>query len=199
MAASETIVFKEKDTTHFLNNYYPSPIEKDGRIWRNAYEYFGHCYSSYLAERGCMEYELDRTQIHQYSSTVMKHVLDEKFKNKELQEKLLETGDARIVFKTHSSTFWGINSELCRASFNELGQLLMKKRDELRDIETYIPPHCMVCKEQFSGDTTGWAVVCPTCYDNNNVIFEYMEPNYTNNNSTKDSSKDSDSDSDMGF
>lgn len=57
------------------------------------------------------------------------------FLNIELREKLLATGDAKLIEgNTWGDTFWGVDSR--KGGYNHLGRILMQVR---KDVEEYLP------------------------------------------------------------
>jgi len=62
---------------------------------------------------------------------VMREVIAQKFDDPDLQERLLATGEARLVEgNTWGDTFWGVCGGV---GLNNLGLLLMERRQQLRD------------------------------------------------------------------
>jgi len=63
--------------------------------------------------------------------SIMEDLLKQKFSQKELKNKLLETGNLELIEgNNHGDTFWGqVNGQ----GENMLGKLLMKIRDEIRE------------------------------------------------------------------
>ena len=68
-----------------------------------------------------------------YRVEAMKKVLDYKFQDAILREKLLATGDAELIeANTWHDTYWGVNTWTGQGH-NMLGILLMKVREELKE------------------------------------------------------------------
>lgn len=79
----------------------------------------------------CPKIQVPRDQWDDVRIAMMKRALWEKFKDLEMREKLLDTGDTLLVeHNTWNDVFWG----QCRfEGRNELGSLLMKLRRYLRE------------------------------------------------------------------
>ncbi len=60
----------------------------------------------------------------------MKEVLNKKFQNPELKEKLLSTGTAILIEDSKTDNFWGIGKK--GEGKNMLGKLLMEIREQYK-------------------------------------------------------------------
>ena len=78
----------------------------------------------------------------------MYKVLQAKFLDEELKEKLLETGDAVLIEESKTDAFWGIGKK--GTGKNMLGKLLMKIRNELK-CEPLEPLECQIPKKRWCG------------------------------------------------
>jgi ribA/ribD-fused uncharacterized protein len=130
----------------FLSNFEPVKIEFEGRIYpstENAYQaakimdfqrdYFVSCSSSNAKSKW-------KTFIPKYSAAkwdeikldIMEKVSIEKYKNPELKQKLLGTGDKYLEESNFwQDVFWGVDYKL--GGRNELGKLLMKIREGIKN------------------------------------------------------------------
>lgn len=136
-----------RDEYFFLSNMYPSLI-KIGElkvqcseilyqvlkvIDRDAKEILtdgiinGHIKNGYEAKKIARLCKLPKSD--EYKIMCMRIALEYKFKNKELADMLIHTGDLELVeYNTWGDTFWGV----CDGKgSNVLGNLLMEKRKEL--------------------------------------------------------------------
>lgn len=128
----------------FLSNLYPSPMVIDGRYYQTVEHAFHaakakneedaklvrQCESASQAKRLGKQMPV-RDNWEEIQLTVMKRLLLVKFcANRQLSKKLLETGDAPIVYSNNDGDwYWGKfqgNGE------NNIGTLLMQVRDILR-------------------------------------------------------------------
>ena len=132
-----------KGQYRFLSNFYCSPVEFEGRLWRSV----EHAYQA--AKSGDDEVRdqvwrmfkpgdakrFGRTIFlrHDWEEVklgVMLRLLETKFSVDPLRTSLLQTGDEELVEGNDwGDTFWGI----CRGQGqNHLGKMLMQVRSELR-------------------------------------------------------------------
>ena len=129
----------------FLDNRFPAPLTVDGESYLcaeaafqasktndpNQRASFRACSGEKAREKGAKlqpdaAWEARKTDI-------MRAVLAAKFRQAPaLREKLLATGQARLICFSNKDTFWGVNS-YTRAGENILGQLLMELRTQLRE------------------------------------------------------------------
>lgn len=138
----------------FLSNYYPSKIVYDVddgyTMYAKTVEHGFHA-----AKTLSMEEELDilaantpgqakrlgrkctlRPDWENVKDDVMRTLLRKKFAIPELRDKLLATGDAKLIEgTTWHDNYWGVCScEKCGGrGKNRLGELLMEIREELRE------------------------------------------------------------------
>lgn len=137
------IEFNSHETEYgFLSNFYPCPVEYNGMRFKSAeaafqsqkdpskqeeFEQYSASESKYYGRKG----EL-RPDWEQVKDQIMADVLMAKFsQNPALVEKLVETGNEKLVEKTWwHDTYWGIcDCERCRCrGQNKLGELLMELR-----------------------------------------------------------------------
>lgn len=129
-----------------LSNFWPVEIEFEGRIYpstENAYQaakvmdfqrdYFVSCSASNAKSKW-------KQFIPMYSAAkwdkikldVMEKVSIEKYKNPELRQKLLDTGDKYLEETLWwQDTFYGVDYKL--GGQNKLGKLLMKIRENIKN------------------------------------------------------------------
>lgn len=136
----------------FLSNFYPSPIEYNGRIWPTVEHAFQAAKvdvetaekifqattpgeAKRFGRQGKMRDDWDVVRID-----VMRECLRSKFlNNSELKQKLLDTGDAILIEgTTWHDNYWGVCScDKCRnkgiPGKNMLGILLMEVREEAKN------------------------------------------------------------------
>ena len=130
----------------FLSNFYMTKVEYDGSIYPSSEHAYQAAKTTDLKDREWIcsskspaEAKKRGKELHiredwdSVKVQIMEQILKSKFKNKELQQKLLDTGNAKLVEGNWwGDTFWGF----CRGKGeNMLGQLLMKIREELVDHE----------------------------------------------------------------
>lgn len=130
----------------FLSNAYPAPVMYAGLTFLNAEAaYQAMKYPDQeTREQFCdldaweakqfgreLEQKPDWAEWNQKKEEVMLAIVTAKFhQNPELQEKLLETGDA-ILVQGSSDSFWGV-SRKTGAGENRMGAILMHVREELK-------------------------------------------------------------------
>lgn len=128
----------------FLSNFWMQPVEYDGAVYpcnesafqaakcldskdRKPFETMGPSDAKRAGRRVKLRSDWESVKI-----SVMTDIVRKKFApGSGLAEKLLATGDAQLIEgNTWNDTFWGV----CRGrGRNELGKILMKVRDELRE------------------------------------------------------------------
>ena len=131
------------DDYDFLSNFHFSPIEVDGRVYPTvehafqAAKTFDQTQRQAIAEAatpGAAKRRGRRVQLRpdweQVKVGIMEELVRLKFTtHADLREKLLATGDAELVEGNNwNDRFWGVCGGLGR---NELGQILMRIREEL--------------------------------------------------------------------
>ena len=127
----------------FLSNFYSHPLVFDGVEYSNAEAAFqaqsaadkgskrkfarlsgikSKAYSRHIVQRDDWD---EHTQ-----DSVMRDVLAAKFKDKELAEKLCNTGDEKLInMNQFRDDYWGVTM---RGGRNKLGLMLMELRDKLQ-------------------------------------------------------------------
>ena len=143
-----TIFFDE--TQHFwLSNFSSFAIEWRGRLWataEHAYqaakfmygrdeisEKIRNCRSAYDAKALAHSYtDIDCPDSEEsFKLGNLEDILWFKIKqHKYIQDKLFETGNCELIYKSNSDTYWGIGENLNGA--NMFGKLWMRLRDELK-------------------------------------------------------------------
>ncbi|MDU3181734.1 MAG: NADAR family protein [Lachnospiraceae bacterium] len=141
----EKIIFSENEYA-FLSNAFKTPIEFRNHLYSNAEAAFQSLKT--IDESAIPQFftTLDaheakmlgrklplRFDWEEVKEDIMYDVCRCKFvQNLGLRQKLLDTGDAVLEQKTSNDTFWGtVNGK----GENKLGKILMKIRNELREIE----------------------------------------------------------------
>lgn len=135
---------------NFLSNFYPSPITIDSITYPTIEHAFQAAKTrSFLkrigiskldtpgkAKRAGRQVEL-RSDWEKIKDQVMYDCLKEKFKNPDLKEKLLATGNEELIEgTTWHDNYWGnCTCDKCKniEGKNILGKLLMKLREELQN------------------------------------------------------------------
>ena len=137
---------------NFLSNFYPSivTLDEDKTLFGESFNYptVEHAFQAakaldktnrlfVLGSRSPGEAKKRGGKVNplrdgwdQYRLQVMEELLKKKFQDKVLAQKLLDTGNAKLVEgNTWGDRYWGV----CRGQGqNHLGILLMKIRDEIR-------------------------------------------------------------------
>jgi ribA/ribD-fused uncharacterized protein len=144
---TEIRFYRANEPYGFLSNLYVCPVTLEGRTFRSAEDayQFGKPKDPAVAEwlmaapapRFCaqaahalLRYDI-RPDWQEVRVERMRAVIKAKFThNPELRQKLLETGDARLVEASPTDTFWGIGKR--ETGKNMLGLLLMELREQLR-------------------------------------------------------------------
>lgn len=143
MATEKNVISNFRGDYFFLSNFYPCKVEFEGMSFPCAEAAFQAAKTEDISCREKLSQMDTPTKAKRYGRKVplregyeeikvslMETVLRSKFSDKELQEKLLSTGDSILMEgNTWGDRFWGtVKGE----GKNQLGQLLMKIRDELR-------------------------------------------------------------------
>ena len=148
-SSSEPICFYNKDEKYYeFTNFFPSPIELDGKQWPTTEHYFqaqkfiGTSLVEVIRQkrwaRDVFEFaqkpdiacqrrkDWDKVKIQ-----VMKRALVAKFtQHDSLCQLLVDTGTRKLVERSPYDTFWGDGGD--GSGKNQLGKLLMEVREELR-------------------------------------------------------------------
>ena len=134
-----------KDKYRFLSNFYFSSVEFDNVV----YPTLEHAYQASKTKSSKWRrriLNLDGpgkakkfvrqenfpfdSDFHNKKIEIMEMLVREKFKNNNLKQQLLETGDSYIEeTNEHKDDFWGVYKG---KGENNLGKILMKIRDELK-------------------------------------------------------------------
>ena len=138
-----TIIDRFMGKYWFLSNFYPAPVEMDGKLWPTVEHAYQACKTNdpvvrgriliapkpgtakYLGQRVRLRENWDEMKLD-----VMKILVSRKFKELELARKLLATRDAQLVEGNYwGDAFWGVYNG---AGENHLGRILMEVRKELQ-------------------------------------------------------------------
>jgi len=139
--------YRAVGTYGFLSNLYKKPVEFEGRVFptsEHAYQ-FGKFIDPEAREWAMkspkphllciVAHGLNSWDIVKNWSKIrfdrMYKVLQAKFSDPELKEKLLNTGNLILIENSKTDTTWGIGKS--GKGKNMLGKLLMKVRDELNN------------------------------------------------------------------
>jgi len=131
----------------WLSNFYPSKITmSDGLTYPSVEHAFQAHKTNVLSERKAfcspsaptpgkakrMGRKLKlRNDWEQIKIAVMKEAVWRKFEDPQLREKLLATGDAKLIEGNHwNDRFWGVCKGVGK---NHLGQILMEVRNKIRE------------------------------------------------------------------
>ena len=130
----------------FLSNFYSSPVEYEGIKYQTVEHAFQAAKTlenhereniallptAGKAKRAGKKVKL-RQDWEKIKLQVMEELLRKKFGDKELRKRLLATGNKELVEGNNwKDTFWGV----CNGKGqNHLGRLLMKVREEIREIK----------------------------------------------------------------
>jgi ribA/ribD-fused uncharacterized protein len=141
-----------EDNNRFLSNFYASPI----RLFGVTFPTVEHAYQAFKADTTSDVAKIlvsaspghakkvgrsivKRSDWDQIRIAVMYFLLRLKFQDRVLKNKLLATGDVKLIEgNVWGDTFWGICDGQGR---NWLGQLLMMVRDDLRAEAEAEPEH----------------------------------------------------------
>ncbi|MDD5531047.1 MAG: NADAR family protein [bacterium] len=130
----------------FLSNLYKSEIEIDNKMFRSAedaYQYFKPIklevaewlisapkpHLCAMAAHSLLLFDI-KPNWNEIKVSRMKEVLNKKFQNPELKEKLLSTGTAILIEDSKTDNFWGIGKK--GEGKNMLGKLLMEIREQYK-------------------------------------------------------------------
>ena len=141
----------------FLSNFYPSEIEHQGIKYPTVEHYYVAMKADSSQIINGMHYSLDdfremiskistpgqvkrlgrkiqlRKNWNSYKLEVMNWVVRDKFKQEDLKELLISTGDEELIEgNTWNDTFWGVCNGKGK---NHLGKILMEVRNEIRGIK----------------------------------------------------------------
>jgi N-glycosidase YbiA len=138
--------YRVSDDYGFLSNFAGYSIELDGRIWPTSEHYFQaqkfeqeqhqeairKTASPMIAARmGRDRKKPLRKDWESVKVGIMRKAVLAKFsQHEELKEKLLATGDAKIVEHTDRDDYWGDGGD--GSGKNMLGRILMEVRQQLR-------------------------------------------------------------------
>lgn len=138
-----TIIDRFMGKYWFLSNFYPAPVEMDGKIWPTVEHAYQACKTNdpvvrgrilMVAKPGTAKYLGQRVKLRQdwedMKLDVMKILVTRKFKDQELAKKLLATKDIQLVEGNYwGDTFWGVYNG---SGENHLGKILMEVRGKLQ-------------------------------------------------------------------
>lgn len=141
----------------FLSNFYPTEIEYQGIKYPTVEAYYVAMKADNSQIINGIHYSLDdfremiskvetpgkvkrlgrkislRKDWDKYKLEAMNWAVREKFKDEDLKELLLSTGDQELIeMNTWGDTFWGVCNGKGK---NHLGKILMEVRNELRGIK----------------------------------------------------------------
>lgn len=147
-----TSLVDENQKPTFLSNDYDSPVTYEGRTYKNAEaayqasksnspkvkDMFTNLSAEEARELGNNikprdDWEATDNNGVATKTKVMGEILREKFKNQELKNKLVATGDAHIIAGSNKDSFWGAikDNEGNFTGSNTLGRLLKTVRNEV--------------------------------------------------------------------
>ncbi|OJJ21782.1 Swarming motility protein YbiA [marine bacterium AO1-C] len=129
-----------------FSNFAPYPIKLKGKTWPTSEHYFqaqkfaGTSHEDKIrkaaspmkaAELGRTRKVRIRANWDHMKDNIMLEAVHAKFaQHADLQELLLDTGDAKIIEHTENDDYWGDGGD--GSGKNRLGKILMKVREELR-------------------------------------------------------------------
>lgn len=141
--------YRTRDPFGCFSNFSKHPIELDGKIWDTTEHYFqakkfeGHPDEEEVrltptpmqaAKMGRERSRPLRSDWENVKEDIMLAALKAKFTQyPDLQEVLLETGDAFLIEHTANDSYWGNGGD--DSGKNRLGHLLMQLREELQENE----------------------------------------------------------------
>jgi len=144
MREREIRFYYEYEQNGFLSNFYPSPIELDGKSWATVEHYYqaAKTLEPAYAERIRLAPTADeakklgndyacvrRPDWDDYKVMAMRRALSAKFsQHKYLARLLIATGDAILIENSKKDYYWGIGAD--ETGKNMLGKLLMELRTE---------------------------------------------------------------------
>lgn len=132
---NENVIDSFRGEYHFLSNFY---VESDGCSVEHRYQaakatnqadfnYIMESSTPTIAKKRGREIAI-RDDWHNAKLFVMRELLIKKFRNKDLKDRLLSTGNAFLIEGNNwNDHFWGICNGI---GHNWLGRLLMNLRDE---------------------------------------------------------------------
>ena len=141
--------YKTKDPYGYFSNFYPSPINIDGKVWPTTEHFFQAMkfpekpeYQEKLRanKNPAIAFRMGRGKglredWASVKNEVMERALLAKFtQNNELRSKLMETGEALLVEHTKRDNYWGDGGDGGDGSAgrNNLGKMLCKLRHQFR-------------------------------------------------------------------
>jgi hypothetical protein len=127
----------------FLSNFYLHEVEFDGDMYPSAEHAYQAAKTIDLNEREAIRKLLTpgrakragqkvkmRPDWRNWKTYFMRQILESKFSNPEMREKLLSTGDNELVEGNNwNDTYWGVCDGKGK---NHLGRILMEIRDTLK-------------------------------------------------------------------
>jgi ribA/ribD-fused uncharacterized protein len=128
----------------FLSNFYPCEVEFDGVTYSssehayqaaktidlNEREAIRNLQTPGQAKRAGQKVKM-RPDWRNWKTYFMRQILESKFSNPEMREKLLSTGDEELVEGNNwNDTYWGVCDGKGK---NNLGRILMSIRDDLKN------------------------------------------------------------------
>lgn len=140
------VITKFEGEHRFLSNFYPAKIEYEGLLYPTVEHAYQAAKSDSVAERMFIAKAETpgkakkigkmltlRPDWETVKDTVMLTLLTEKFKQPDLAQRLLNTGESLLVEGNNwGDTYWGV----CEGDgLNRLGELLMVVRDKLNNEE----------------------------------------------------------------
>lgn len=138
--------YRTSDAFGEFSNFFPCPIEVDGKTWPTTEHYFQAQKFPGTEQEEAIRLEPSpmiaarmgrdrskplRTDWEVVKIEVMQRALFAKFtQHATLREQLLATGDAQLVEHTKNDSYWGDGGD--GSGLNKLGVLLMELRTKLR-------------------------------------------------------------------
>ena len=146
------IRFYNRDEPYYeFTNFYPAPIDLDGKIWPTTEHYFqaqkfiGTSYPEVIRNfnRPRQAFDLSRNPTvsrwrrsdwEDIKISIMRKALLAKFtQHKHLRQMLLRTGDRHLIEHSPHDKFWGNGGD--DSGENRLGMLLMEIRHDLKSLQ----------------------------------------------------------------
>lgn len=159
-----------RDENYFLSNMFPCNVVYDGLTYCSAEAAFQASKTLDVEERkkftnisGYDAKKLGRTvklrsDWENVKIGIMQEILEAKFTNPDLKEKLASTGKVRLVEgNTWRDTFWGVDARTGKG-MNVLGNLLMDIRNE---IQKEMKGNTIMNEKELFGVTEG--IICQQC------------------------------------
>lgn len=141
------MVLEFRNEYYFLSNMYECEVVYKGIKFRSSESLFQACkacnnedFMKFINLNGYEAKKLGRSiklrkDWNDIRINVMYEILKLKFNNKELRNKLLETGNEELIEGNYwNDKFWGISLKDYKGD-NNLGKLLMRIRKEIREEE----------------------------------------------------------------